>query len=105
MAKIQDRTQTQAKVVQRSHPTVKTFIGIGAVLFIITALEFGIVYLEGMQPLIIAGLFLFSAVKFFLVVSYFMHLKWDSRLLAGVFAVGTVLALLITLALRFVNLA
>ncbi|HYF95010.1 MAG TPA: cytochrome C oxidase subunit IV family protein [Symbiobacteriaceae bacterium] len=105
MAKIQGRTQTQAKVVERSHPSVRTFVSIGAILFVITAAEFGIVYLQGFQTLVVAGLFLFSAVKFFLVVSYFMHLRWDSRLLGWIFAVGAVLALLMTLAQKYVNLA
>jgi len=105
MAKIQGRTQPQAKVVQQSHPTVKTFVAIGVVLFLITGAEFGIVYLKGMQPLVLAGLALFSAVKFFLVVSYFMHLKWDSRLLGWVFTIGTLLAVAIAIAQKYVNLA
>jgi len=105
LAKIQDRTQPQARVVTQSHPTAGTFVKVGAVLFVITAIEFGIVSVTGLGALIIAILFLLSAAKFFLVVSYFMHLKWDSRLLAGVFVVGVLLALLITTALKFVNLA
>lgn len=105
MAKIQDRTATQAKVVERSNPTAKTFVGIGLVLFVLTAAEFGIVYLEGFQPLVLAGLALFSVLKFILVVGYFMHLRWDSKLLTWVFAVGMVLAVIIAIAQKYVNLA
>ena len=101
----QTHAQTQAKVVTHSHPTAKTFWGIGAVLFAMTAAEFGIVYLEGMRPMVVTGLFVLMTVKFFLVASYFMHLKWDGKLLAWTFAVGLVLATLITLAQKFVNLA
>lgn len=105
MAKIQDRTQTQAKVVAHSHPTAKTFVGVGAVLFAITGVEFGIVYLEGFGSIVVAVLFVLSAVKFFLVARYFMHLKWDGKLLGWAFAVGLLLATLITLAQKFVNMA
>jgi cytochrome c oxidase subunit 4 len=105
MPKIQDRTQTQVVTKSESHPTMKTFFAIGGVLFVITAIEFGIISFQGMRPLIVTILFALSAVKFFLVASYFMHLKWDGKLLSWVFAVGVVLALLITLAQKFVNLA
>jgi len=105
MAKIQDRTQTQVVTKTHDHPTARTFWVIGAVLFALTGAEFGIVFLEGFKTWVVTGLFLLMTLKFFLVVSYFMHLKWDGKLLAWVFAVGTVLATLITVAQKFVNLA
>ena len=87
------------------HPTPSTFVKIGAILFAITAVEFGIVYLEGMKGIIWAVLGILSVVKFILVVGYFMHLKFEHRFLSWVFAVGAVLAALILVALKFVNLA
>ncbi|HYG60611.1 MAG TPA: cytochrome C oxidase subunit IV family protein [Symbiobacteriaceae bacterium] len=105
MAKIQDRRQTKVVTKTHSHPTAKTFVGIGAVLFVLTGLEFGIIYLQGLGSIVLIGLFLLMALKFFLVASYFMHLKWDGKLLGWTFAVGVVLATLITLAQKFVNLA
>lgn len=104
MPKVETRAGVQAKAAAHSHPTVKTFLSVGAILFVITAIEFGIVYIEGIRTTIIAILFLLSAVKFWLVASYFMHLKWEGRILAWVFAVGIVLATLITFAQKFVNL-
>lgn len=105
MPKIETRTGAKAKVATHAHPTAKTFYTIGAILFVITAVEFGIVYIEGIRSTVVAILFVLSAVKFWLVASYFMHLKWDGKLLAWVFAVGIVLATLITFAQKFVNLA
>jgi cytochrome c oxidase subunit IV len=105
MAKVQDRTQTKVVTRQQSHPTMKTFFAIGAVLFVLTGIEFSIVYLQGMKLLVVAALGILSVVKFFLVAGYFMHLKWDSKLLTWVFTVGVVLALLIAVAQKFVNLA
>jgi cytochrome c oxidase subunit 4 len=103
--KIQDRTQTQAKIVEQSHPTFRTFVTVGLVLFALTGAEFGIVYLTGLRPYVLAGLAVLATLKFFLVASYFMHLKWDARLLRWAFVVGLALAVLITIAQRFVNQA
>lgn len=103
--KLQDNAQTQAQVVSHSHPTMKTFVTTGAVLFVITAIEFGIVYLKGMQALVIGVLAILSILKFVLVAGIFMHLKYDNKFLTGAFAVGFVLAALMVVALKFVNLA
>jgi hypothetical protein len=60
---------------------------------------------QGMGTTMVIVLAVLSLVKFWLVAAYFMHLRFDPRLLAAVFAVGVVLASLITIALKFVNLA
>jgi cytochrome c oxidase subunit 4 len=97
--------QGQARAAARNQPAARTFLGVGAVLFVITAIEFGIVYLKGMASVILFVLLLLSALKFILVANYFMHLKWDQKLLTWVFAVGVLLALVIVVAQRFVNMA
>ncbi|MEW8979242.1 MAG: cytochrome C oxidase subunit IV family protein [Symbiobacterium sp.] len=97
----------QAKVtpLRRNHPTARTFVAVGAVLAVITAAEFLILYVQGMSTLVVTVLALLSFAKFALVAGYFMHLRFDARLLTAVFAVGITLALLITVALKFINLA
>jgi cytochrome c oxidase subunit IV len=87
------------------HPTIKTFVTVGLVLAVITAIEFSIVYLQGMRGTIIALLFVLSAVKFYLVAQYFMHLRFEGKFLSYAFAVGLVLAIMIAIAQNFVNLA
>lgn len=86
-----------------SHPTPSTFYRIAAILFVITAIEFAIVYLKGIQGLIWAVLAVLSVVKFVLVAAYFMHLKFDPKVLRWVFAVGAVLGTAMTGALVLVN--
>jgi cytochrome c oxidase subunit 4 len=44
-------------------------------------------------------LILFAIVKFVLVVAYYMHLKYDARLLTGIFTWGMVIALSIFMAM------
>lgn len=88
-----------------AHPTARTFWKVGAILAVITALEFGILYVEALRPLMVTILFALSIVKFAMVAAYFMHLKFDGRVLSAIFAVGVVLATLITIAVKFINLA
>jgi len=97
----------RAKVtpMPRPHPSPGTFVRVGVVLAIITAAEFSILYVRGMSALVMTALAVLSFAKFFLVAAYFMHLRFDPRLLTAVFAVGITLATLITIALRFINLA
>lgn len=99
------RTSTQPEVQVHGHPTTRTFVTVGAVLAVITAIEFLILYVTGMQTLVVIGLAALSVVKFGLVAAYFMHLRFEPKILAGVFAVGVVLATLITIAIKFINLA
>lgn len=101
MSNLSTHNQPQVQVAH-DHPTMKTFVNIGIVLAVITAIEFGIIYLEGMKGVVIGVLAVLSLVKFYLVVNYFMHLKFDKKVLSWVFAFGVVLAVLITTALRFV---
>lgn len=100
------RTGAQAQAAAHAHPTTKTFLVIGAILAVITAVEFGILYVTSLgRTLMITILVLLSVVKFGLVAAYFMHLKFDARILTVVFTVGVVLATLITIAVKFINLA
>jgi cytochrome c oxidase subunit 4 len=72
---------------------------IGAVLTIITAGEVAVFYIPAMEPVLVPTLLLLSTAKFLLVVLFFMHLKFDSRVFSGVFLAGMVLAVFMTTAL------
>ncbi len=98
-------TGAQAQIKGHAHPTAKTFVSIGLVLAVITAAEFGTYYVAGWGTLMYITLAVLSVVKFWLVGSYFMHLRYEQRILAGIFAVGVVLATLMAVALKYVNLA
>ena len=70
------------------HPGPLEYLQIGAILFIITALEVGLYYLDMSDNAMVALLILLSLAKFSLVVLWFMHLKFDSRLFTILFATG-----------------
>lgn len=78
------------------HDGSKTYIQIALILAVLTALEVAAFYLpDGMRPpgwMLLFVLVLLSVVKFGLVASYFMHLRYDHRIYASCFAGGLVVA-------------
>jgi len=70
------------------HPGPKEYIRIAIILALITAAEVAVYYMEGAREYLIPILFLFSIIKFTLVVLWFMHLKFDSRTYARFFVMG-----------------
>jgi cytochrome c oxidase subunit 4 len=70
------------------HPSPKEYIRIAVILAVITAAEVVVYYIEGVQEFLVPILFLFSALKFALVVLWFMHLRFDSRTYARFFLMG-----------------
>ena len=86
---------------EHSHPGVKQYVTIAAILTIITALEVAVFYIPALASALLYILLVLSAGKFALVVMYYMHLKHDSKIFSGVFfapmslAVGVVIAMVI----------
>ncbi|MEO8457744.1 MAG: cytochrome C oxidase subunit IV family protein [Chloroflexota bacterium] len=70
------------------HPGVTEYTQIGLILFIITAIEVGIYYVGLGHNLLVAALIGLSAIKFSLVVLWFMHLRFDNRLFSTLFLMG-----------------
>ncbi|MBM4415771.1 MAG: hypothetical protein FJ035_05910 [Chloroflexi bacterium] len=74
------------------------YLAIGAGLTLITIVELWVSY-SGLGSLQIPLLLFLSAIKFAVVVGWFMHLRFDHRLLTQVFAASLTLAILITIVL------
>jgi cytochrome c oxidase subunit 4 len=77
-----------------AHPEPRQYVLIAVVLVVITGFEVATSYLEGNvnSNLIIAALGVMAAIKFFLVVAWFMHLRTDSRILRRLFLLGLIAA-------------
>ena len=73
-----------------AHATPKFYTMIGIILGILTAFEIAAFYVK--PPFEIEILLILSAVKFILVVGFFMHLKFDHNVFTLVFVAGLVLA-------------
>ncbi|MEE9199305.1 MAG: cytochrome C oxidase subunit IV family protein [Dehalococcoidia bacterium] len=75
-----------------AHPTILTYIRIATILGVITAVEVAIFYVDFLEPAFIGIFLVLSAVKFTLVILFYMHLKFDSRLFSNLFIGGLLLA-------------
>jgi cytochrome c oxidase subunit 4 len=84
----------------RPHASVATYLKVAAILAIITALEFGVIYIRRLAPIIVPLLLVMSAAKFAMVALFFMHLRYEGRGVTTLFvgplliAVGFVVAML-----------
>ena len=70
------------------------YIKIALILAAITALEVSTYYVD-FGPLFMPALLGMMVIKFVMVVSYFMHLKFDSKIFSFLFYVGLGLALFV----------
>lgn len=92
----------EAETVQtHAHPTVGTYLRVAAVLVILTVLEVGVFYVPAFHVVLVPVLLALSALKFSLVVLFYMHLKMDSRFFAFLFGGPLLLAVAVLVALLF----
>src|SRR5436309_9802628 len=79
---------------EHAHPGPRQYVLIAVVLVILTAVEVATSYLEGNvnSNLLIVALGIMAAVKFFLVVAWYMHMKQDSHVFRRLFLTGLILA-------------
>jgi cytochrome c oxidase subunit 4 len=73
-----------------AHPTPKLYWGIALVLAIVTAVEIAIPSLSALDPIKVPSLLILGAIKFGIVVAFFMHLKFDKPLYRSLFLVGVI---------------
>lgn len=94
-----------AGTIDHHGPNDKYYIRIAVALALITGLEVAWSYLSfwdgatGFKSFVeVGGLLLMMAIKFVMVASNFMHLKFDDKLLTRVFYAGLLLAIGVYLA-------
>jgi len=83
----------------RAHASVATYAKVAVILTLITAMEFSAIYIRQLTPILVPLLLVMSAAKFALVVLFFMHLRYDSRVVSFIFTGSLTLAIVIALAL------
>ena len=77
-----------------AHLSDLQYMGIAAILAVLTAIEVGVYYLKA-DTAVIVLLLVLMALKFSVVVAFFMHLRFDSPILRRLFVTGLVLAVVI----------
>jgi cytochrome c oxidase subunit 4 len=86
------------------HPTFRQYVMVAILLFAITIIEFALIYSrvgisDDLGKAKIPLLVVLSGIKFAIVIMFYMHLKFDSRLFTAVFLAGLALAFAVGLAL------
>jgi len=86
---------------EQGHASVKQYILIGVILTVITAIEVAFIYIPGAEgsAWLAPALIALSALKFALVVMFYMHLKFDHKLFSITFFGPMVLAVTVVIAL------
>ena len=82
-----------------AHPTAFTYIRVATLLAILTAVEVAVFYVDALKPAFLPIFLILSVAKFALVVMFYMHLKFDSRLFSGMLVGGLMLAVSVAIVL------
>jgi len=77
---------------EHAHPNAAKYVQIALILAVLTAFEVTVYYLQAIREYLVPILLLLSAVKFVLVVLFYMHLKFDSRIFSALFTLGLFIA-------------
>src|ERR687889_848214 len=79
-----------------AHPTWKQYKWVALILLLITIVEVWVYYIPSFvaSKLFVPSLLIMSAVKFAIVVLYYMHLKYDARLFRALFTGPLTIAVL-----------
>ena len=88
---------------EHHHPGPGTYIKIGVILTVITALEVWAYYIPSFvaSRAFVPSLLIMSAIKFAIVVMFYMHLKYDHKLVRALFTGPLLIAALTLIALLF----
>ncbi len=89
--------------VHEEHPTWSTYWKVALFLTIITVVEVAAYYIPSVVNswVFVPALLIMSAVKFFTVVMYYMHLKYDHKLFRALFTGPLMVAALTLIGLMF----
>ena len=94
-----DPPRTPVTNGSHEHASMGTYLKVAAILCVVTALEFSVIYIRQLTPILTPLLITMSIGKFALVVMYFMHLRYDAKPLTFLFVAPLLLATGLAIAL------
>ncbi|HEX2192990.1 MAG TPA: cytochrome C oxidase subunit IV family protein [Acidimicrobiales bacterium] len=80
-----------------AHPTELAYIKVALILAVVTLIEVAVYYVPSIEGALVPILLTLSLIKFVLVVLWFMHLRFDSRIFRRLFVTGVILAIFVYL--------
>jgi cytochrome c oxidase subunit 4 len=81
------------------HPGVAIYLIVALFLCVLTGMEITVFYVPALKAVIVPVLLILAAAKFALIAMFFMHLKYDSWMLSGVFVFPLMIAAVLLVAL------
>lgn len=78
-----------------AHPNAKLYVKVAAWLAVITAVEVLLSYVTLPNIVLLLSMVALAVVKFVVVVGYFMHLKFDHKMLRKPMLAGIITALFV----------
>ena len=98
-----DHPPSEQAHAEAHHPSWKTYVAIGAILTLITAIEVSAYYLPAWETsrIYVPSMLILSSIKFVLVILFYMHLKYDHKLFKVLFYGPFLIAAVTILALLF----
>ena len=89
--------------IKKVHPTWSTYWKVATILPLITVVEVWIYYVPAITAsrAFVPALLIMSAVKFFTVVAFYMHLRYDHKLFRVLFTGPLIIAMTTIVALMF----
>ena len=94
-----EQEQHTATPHESAHPSPAKYILIAVYLTLITIFEVLIYYVEALEDYFLWIFLVLSALKFYYVAMFYMHLKFDAKIFKNLFIFGMVLATFIMFAL------
>ena len=79
-----------AEAAHRAHPTPGQYWLIALFLGAVTAVEIAVPSISALDSVKVPLLWMLAAVKFFTVVGFFMHLRYDKKLYRTLFLFGVI---------------
>jgi heme/copper-type cytochrome/quinol oxidase subunit 4 len=77
------------------HPGVGIYLMVAVFLVVLTGMEITVFYVVALRTVIVPVLLILAAAKFALIAMFFMHLRYDSWTLSGIFIFPLVIATLL----------
>jgi cytochrome c oxidase subunit 4 len=99
----QPAEETHVSGEEHHHPSPATYIKVGAILTAITIWEVWAYYIPSLvaSRVFVPMLLILSALKFGMVVAFYMHLKYDHKLFRVLFTGPLIIAFFTIIALLF----
>ena len=99
---VDEGANVAAHADESHHPTWKTYRWVALILTVITIFEVWIYYTPFKENRLFApALLVMSALKFVIVVLFYMHLKYDARVFKALFSGPLIVAISILISLLF----